>query len=45
MPEAIDDFLSHLHSLDRSPNTTNAYKLDLLQFAEWSWLAPVSWST
>jgi len=34
MPEAIDDFLSHLHSLDRSPNTTNAYKLDLLQFAE-----------
>lgn len=35
LPKAIDDFLSRLCFLDRFPNTANAYKLDLLQFAEW----------
>jgi site-specific recombinase XerD len=35
VPQAISQFISHLHSLDRSPNTIQAYTLDLQQFEKW----------
>ncbi|MGI5818124.1 MAG: tyrosine-type recombinase/integrase [Armatimonadota bacterium] len=35
MPQSISQFISHLHSLDRSPNTIQAYRLDLHQFEKW----------
>ena len=35
MPQSISHFISHLNCLDRSPNTIQAYKLDLQQFEKW----------
>jgi site-specific recombinase XerD len=35
VPQSISQFISHLHSLDRSPNTIQAYRLDLHQFEKW----------
>jgi site-specific recombinase XerD len=35
VPQSIQHFISHLYCLDRSPNTIQAYKLDLQQFKRW----------
>jgi site-specific recombinase XerD len=35
VPQSISHFISHLNCLDRSPNTIQAYKLDLRQFEKW----------
>jgi site-specific recombinase XerD len=35
VPQSISHFISHLHCLDRSPNTIRAYRLDLQQFERW----------
>ena len=35
MPHYIEQFISYLESLDRSPNTIHAYTIDLQQFEKW----------